>query len=114
MQKRQASEGHFMADRQTVEKLPKFFSTYLVNMPKRASSVMALYRRIATTSVAENIRRKEISYLVSYQIQLDRKTSEDNRLTFFIKYCNIYIYYLNTQKKRLIFLFLHYNNEWLQ
>ena len=87
-----------MTDRQTVEKLPKFLSTYLVNILKKASSVMALYRRIATTSVAENIRRKEISYLVSYQIQLDRKTSEDNRLTFFNKYCNIYIYYLNTQK----------------
>jgi len=52
---------------------------------KHCNIICTQPRRIATTSVAKYICRErnwQLGNLVGYQIQLDRKTSEDTRLTF--------------------------------
>jgi len=65
--------------------VPQYILDQHAKENKHCNIICTQPRRIATTSVAKYICRErnwQLGNLVGYQIQLDRKTSEDTRLTF--------------------------------
>ena len=65
--------------------VPQYILDQCAKENKHCNIICTQPRRIATTSIAKHIcneRKWQLGNLVGYQIQLDRKTSEDTRLTF--------------------------------
>ena len=65
--------------------VPQYILDQCAEQNKHCNIICTQPRRIATTSIAKFICRErnwQLGNLVGYQIQLDKKTSDDTRLTF--------------------------------
>lgn len=65
--------------------VPQYILDQCARENRHCNIICTQPRRIATTTIARHIcseRHWQLGNLVGYQIQLDRKTSEDTRLTF--------------------------------
>ena len=65
--------------------VPQYILDQCAKQNKHCNIICTQPRRIATTSIAKFICRErnwQLGNLVGYQIQLDKKTSDDTRLTF--------------------------------